>query len=433
MDKRFIQKTHPAAPAGSIVQGPNYRFTVLTPHMIRMEYSSNTFTDHATQVVLNRDFPTPAFEVNDSPEKLQISTDYLLVTYDKKPFSPNGLTVRMTRNPYLKKLETWYYGDDAFAFAENLKGTSNTLDGAVGDQYCKAAPEGSDALWEPYAPVDLGHGLLSKAGFSVIDDSRSLCLDETGWLTPAPEGHTDLYFLCYGRDYLGCLHDFFHLSGKTPLLPRFVLGNWWSRYYNYTQQEFLELHDRFRQEHLPFSVTVLDMGWHLPDIDPKYGKGWTGYTWNREPFPNPKQLIQELHSRGMHFALNVHPADGVRAYEDQYPAMAAAMGMDPDKGAPIEFDVTNPAFWQAYFECLHHPHEEEGVDFWWIDWQQGTNTRLPGYDPQWLRIMVRLILQESSIWAAAACGCSAHWPLSPCWPKPGPFCPCRQKKNFPAA
>jgi alpha-glucosidase (family GH31 glycosyl hydrolase) len=38
---------------------------------------------------------------------------------------------------------------------------------------------------------------------------------------------------------------------------------------------------------------------------------------------------------------------------------------------------------KAYFEGLHHPLEDEGVDFWWLDWQQGYNTKIPGLDPLW--------------------------------------------------
>ena len=37
--------------------------------------------------------------------------------------------------------------------------------------------------------------------------------------------------------------------------------------------------DRFTAEELPFSVAVIDMDWHLTDIDPAIGTGWTGYTW----------------------------------------------------------------------------------------------------------------------------------------------------------
>ena len=33
--------------------------------------------------------------------------------------------------------------------------------------------------------------------------------------------------------------------------------------------------ERFEKENLPFSVAVIDMDWHLVDIDPKYGSGWT--------------------------------------------------------------------------------------------------------------------------------------------------------------
>ena len=33
---------------------------------------------------------------------------------------------------------------------------------------------------------------------------------------------------------------------------------------------------------------------------------------------------------------------------------------------------------------MHHRMEAEGVDFWWLDWQQGGVTRQPGLDPLWV-------------------------------------------------
>ena len=72
------------------------------------------------------------------------------------------------------------------------------------------------------------------------------------------------------------------------------------------------------------------MDWHLTDVDPKYGSGWTGYTWNRDYFPDPEGFMQWLHDQGMHVTLNLHPADGIRAFEDVYPEMAEAMGIDPE-------------------------------------------------------------------------------------------------------
>ena len=36
------------------------------------------------------------------------------------------------------------------------------------------------------------------------------------------------------------------------------------------------------------------------------------------------------------------------------------------------------------FKYLHHPNERNGVDFWWIDWQQGSNSKIEGLDPLWM-------------------------------------------------
>ena len=117
---------------------------------------------------------------------------------------------------------------------------------------------------------------------------------------------------------------------------------------------------------------------------PEYGSGWTGYSWNRELFPDPAEFLRRLHEQGLRVTLNVHPADGVRAFEDRYPAMARALGIDPASGDPVAFDVTNQEFLAAYFEILHRSLEEDGVDFWWIDWQSGPYSRVAGIDPLWM-------------------------------------------------
>ena len=208
----------------SIVFGETYRFTVLTEQLIRMEYSpKGEFVDEQTQIVLNRQFPVPEFTVKDEPDKLEIVTKYLIVTYDKKPFSSNGLTVQMRSNPYLRKTGIWFYGDMDFARMGNLKGTASTLDNTVGDCYYRDSADETKVWGEPDKPVELCDGLLSKNGFAVFDDSKSLLFMPDGWVKPAPEDHTDVYFMCCGRDYRGTLDLFFRLSGKTPMLPRWVL------------------------------------------------------------------------------------------------------------------------------------------------------------------------------------------------------------------
>ena len=153
---------------------------------------------------------------------------------------------------------------------------------------------------------------------------------DDGWVGTRIPGRVDLYVFGYGLDHAAALEALAALSGRPPVLPRWVLGNWWSRYHAYSDTDYLALMDRFAAEDLPFSVAVIDMDWHrVADVEPLYGSGWTGYSWNRSLFPDPPEFLAELHRRGLRVTLNVHPADGVRAFEDAYPAMCEALGVDP--------------------------------------------------------------------------------------------------------
>ena len=64
------------------------------------------------------------------------------------------------------------------------------------------------------------------------------------------------------------------------------------------------------------------MDWHITEIPARFGSGWTGYSWNKNLIPNPEQLLQQLHDKKLKLSLNVHPADGIRAYEEAYPRVA---------------------------------------------------------------------------------------------------------------
>ena len=355
--------TRPVAHPANVVAGDCYRITVLDPGLVRLEYSdSGQFEDRASQMALIRDFPPCEFTVTESDAAhglLEISTERLHLTYDRGSFTTQGLSVQ-AKGPYSHD-SIWRYGLPS----PNLGGTARTLDDVDG-------------------AIPLEDGIMAFDGIAMIDDSRTVLLTDDGWVSPRRPGNLDLYVFAYGRDYRRALEVLYRLTGPTPLLPRYALGNWWSRYHPYSADDYLSLMDRFRDEKIPFSVGVIDMDWHLVDIDPRFGSGWTGYTWNTELFPDPRAFLTELHERGLAVSLNVHPAEGVHAHEAAYRAMATRLGTDPDSQAPVRFDPTDPDFLDAYLEELHHPLEEEGVDFWWLDWQQGGVTRIPGLDPLWL-------------------------------------------------
>lgn len=351
----------PVANPNAVVYSTHARFSILTSRLIRIEFSpTKHFEDRPSQTFWYRQLPKPVFSLTEKPELLEIETEYLRLHYRPNPkgFSPNTLTVTVKTTG-----QVWRYGDKNYQ-AQNLRGTARTLDGANGH-------------------AELETGLMARAGWAVIDDSATLVFNETGWLEPRPANNNlDLYFFGYGQEYAACLQDFAQIAGRTPLIPRWALGNWWSRYWAYTQTELMGLIQEFKMQGVPLSVCIIDMDWHITHTD-NTSIGWTGYTWNWDLWPNPTEFLAWLHTNGLKTALNLHPADGVHPHEEQYIAMAKHMGVDTTSLEPIPFDIANPHFTEGYFNLLHHPLETMGVDFWWIDWQQGKQSRLPGLDPLW--------------------------------------------------
>ena len=165
-------------------------------------------------------------------------------------------------------------------------------------------------------------GLVSRSGWAVVDDTNSLIFDPSGWLTRrSTSGNIDLYFFGFGNEFAECLRDFTKIAGPIPLIPRYLLGNWWSRYWTYTQAELQTLVENFRKNDVPLSVCMVDMDWHVTKTGNE-ASGWTGYTWNRDLFPDPPGFVSWLHNQGLKTALNLHPAEGIYPHEDQFAEMA---------------------------------------------------------------------------------------------------------------
>ena len=213
-------------------------------------------------------------------------------------------------------------------------------------------------------------GILSTDGWTLIDDSKGLLFDDSewAWVTERPSGEgQDWYFMAYGHNYKAALKDFTTFAGKVPLPPRYAFGYWWSRYWSYSDDELRDLTAKFDAYDIPLDVLVIDMDWHY--VNPGRG-GWTGYTWNRSLFPNPAQFLQYLKGKKLQVTLNLHPAGGIEPYEERYKDMANWMGMDPSSKQRIDYCGSDKRFMSGWLNTILRPMEKEGVDFWWLDWQQ---------------------------------------------------------------
>lgn len=368
---RFDLEFSPLADSNHIIVRGGVRFTVLTPCLLRVEEQhSGKFCDEPTQSVWYRDFDKPEFTVNESSGTIEIRTAKTVFVYSLK----------------LRKMTSIRLADGRTVTdynSGNLKGTCRTLDISAGIAI-------------------IGDGIVSKSGVALLDDSSTLVLREKGKILPRANKEKDIYYFAYGYDYIGATRDLYRLTGFTPLIPRYALSNWWSRYKAYSQEEYLRLMDRFKEEKIPITVATVDMDWHWVDIQKKFGNikrgvhrnpleyvydvwsiGWTGYSFNTDLFPDYKAFLKKLKCDNYRVTFNLHPSQGVRWFENQYEDMAKAMGIDPATKETVKFDITDEKFIENYFKILHHPYEKDGIDFWWIDWQQGKKSAVKGLDPLW--------------------------------------------------
>ena len=361
----WAQELNPVAHPDAVVRSGKARFTVLTPEMIRIQYSDRSlFEDRATFAIVNRRLPVPAFTAVEKDGYLEIKTSALTLKYkiggviDGRKPSAEVLNISMQLNgrPVL-----WYPGKDD---AMNLKGTTRTLDGQIGDNKRQ----------------ELENGLLSRAGWSIIDESPlarrgdgsttfafDKQVDGIDWVAePVDKQAIDWYFLGYGHQYKKALGDFIKVAGRQPMPPLYVLGYWYSKYQRYTSDEFMEIVNDVKRFNIPMDVMIFDMDWHT--------QGWTGWTWDRTAIPDPEGLIDWMHQHGLKVSLNLHPADGVDDDEDFFNDLREDMGLDKQTKR-VPWNLSDGRFYHNMFKHIIRARERQGVDFWWLDWQQNLTSK----------------------------------------------------------
>ncbi len=253
-------------------------------------------------------------------------------------------------------------------------------------------------------PVDLHEGMLSRAGWYLLDDSATAVLAPGGFEVRNREaGYQDLYLFAYGPRYDRGLRDLRALTGAAPLLNRKAFGVWFSRWWPYGEADWHALVERFRAERVPLDTISVDTDYkavHDPAGAavasqvagaPGGQYSWNAWDWNRGLYPDPARFFAWAHEQGIAVGLNVHPS-----IDDRDPRFAAtqsaaggALTEDPGcrvvqadiTGRCMVFDLTRPEQLRAYF-ALHAPFERAGADFWWLDWCcDATSADAPGLTP----------------------------------------------------
>ena len=324
-----LAKANPA----SVIKGNTFRITVLTERLVRIEYNpSGMFVNAPTQLALCRNFPLPKFDLRQDNKYIELSTSYFKLTYTKDA-ALNGFSLKIN---LLGTDAFWYYGHP---LVKTYDGGLVSLD--EGEKYTK--------------------GIYSVEGFSAIDDSSSLLIDPVGNLVKKANDSIDIYVFMYNNDFDLALQDYYRLTGKAQMIPRYALGNWWSKNYGYKEDTLDKLFNKFEKEEIPISVLLMDKEWHITE-----NKFLTGYTFDKKLIPNPQEFINKMHKKGIRIGVNINPTEGIYPHEEMYAKVLEYIKVPAN--TVIAFSPFNPQFIDIFMKLLLHPLNNIGVDFFWLDY-----------------------------------------------------------------
>lgn len=230
----------------NIVRGDKYRFSILSPRLIRIEYNKdNIFEDRATSLVVKRNFGDVSFTTSQTDLSLTITTEYFTLTYIKSsPITSKNLKVVINGTD-----REWYPGHKEIRNLGSINYSLEYLDNNL----------------------KLDKGLYSFDGFSLLDDSHNFIIENDMFL-PRDNTTVDLYLFVYNNDLGLCLQDYFNLTGYPPMIPRYALGSWWYKNDPYNMYDIDDLIKKFNDNHIPISVFLLGNKWHNTTENFSYDK-----------------------------------------------------------------------------------------------------------------------------------------------------------------
>ena len=354
-----------------IASDGKFRAQIMTENLFRFEYSENgNFENRPTISVVNRNMTLLSNVIYNHYEeggKLYIMTSKFNISYVV------GSGLKTSEDLRVVNLEpnvtyngdsglVWTYGMTSENDSGNLLGTYRTLDQTDNPSLdCQIDKK-------PHCV----YGLMSRNGWALVDDTDAPILDCDDWWSDdngkyyTHSSDKDLYLFAHNINYTQALTDYSMIGGKIPIFPRYAHGIWWTRWFDLTDNDVRDQINQFREYSLPLDVLILDMNWHKKN-------DWTGYTFDENLFPSTEHFFRYIKDQNLAIGANLHDASGINNWEDQFENAAKAIRYPKGKGK-IPFDLSNKTqTLMALEDIVLKAVEDDGMDFWWIDWQQGEN------------------------------------------------------------
>ncbi|WP_164682470.1 TIM-barrel domain-containing protein [Cyclonatronum proteinivorum] len=186
----------------------------------------------------------------------------------------------------------------------------------------------------------------------------------TGWLDlDSQNDHTigfeafsgrKTYQVVAGETWADIMQNYTRLTGLQPLPPRWALGNFSSRFGYRNQQEVLDTIRLFREKEVPVDAVIIDLYWFGPEMF-----GYMGtLDWDRENWPDPAAMVQELEEMDVRTVLITEPF--ILSTSGRWDEAVSENVLVADS-------LGNPATWDFFFgnTSLVNITKPEAADWFW--------------------------------------------------------------------
>lgn len=213
--------------------------------------------------------------------------------------------------------------------------------------------------------------MLSTKGYGLFWDNYSASnfygaeANNTQYKYVSESGKMVDYYFFYGPGFDRIIDLYRTATGRAPMYPKWAFGLFQSQDRYKTQQEILSVKDNYRNNHIPVDVVVQDWYWWSP-------LPIGSHVMNKERYPDPKALIDELHKANMHAMISIWPVFG--SGTNNFNALK-------DKGYLTSITWDN--FVTHTFDTYYDAHNPKARDMYWAQARDSIIKRY-GWDAWWV-------------------------------------------------
>ncbi|MBN1894550.1 DUF5110 domain-containing protein, partial [bacterium] len=206
--------------------------------------------------------------------------------------------------------------------------------------------------------------LISTNGYGILWDntSKTIFKDDpekaSFW---SDLGDNIDYYLIAGKDMDAVIRGYRDLTGHAPMYGKWAYGYWQSKEHYDNRDELMTVAKEYRKRRIPIDNMIQDWDYW------NGAKNWGGMFFDSTLFPEPAQMIDELHDMNYHLMISIWPALGPNTaiYKDM---LARGFLYKPVGWAGFKYyDAFNPAANELYWKYLKEGLLSKGIDGWWID------------------------------------------------------------------